>query len=114
MKELGAVLWGLHTTPSRVTRQSPFSLVYGLEAMLPTEIEFKSLRVQLYNEQDSDDSRVTDLDNVEELREAAVILSARHQQAMRRNQAKRVITRQYKVGDLVLQKIQTTKDRHKL
>ena len=82
--------------------------------MLPTEIEFKSLRVQLYNEQDSDYSQVTDLDNVEELREAAVILSARHQQAMRCSQAKRVITRQYEVGDLVLRKIQTTKDRHKL
>ena len=83
MKELGAVLWGLRTTPSRAIGQSPFTLVYGSEAMLPTEIAFKSLRVQLYNEQDSDDSRVTDLDNIEELREVAVILSARHQQAMR-------------------------------
>ena len=66
MKELGAVLWGLRTTPSRATGQSPFTLVYESEAMLPTEVEFKSLRVQLYNEQNSDDSRVTDLDNIEE------------------------------------------------
>ena len=67
MKELGAVLWGLRTTPSNATGQSSFTLVYGSEAMLPTEIELNSLRVQLYNEQNSDDSRVTDLDNIEEL-----------------------------------------------
>ena len=76
MKELGAVLWGLRTTPSRTTGQTPFTLVYGSEAMLPTEVEYKSIRVQLFNEQHSDDSRVTDLDNTEELRGAAVILSA--------------------------------------
>jgi len=57
---------------------------------------------------------VTDLDNGEELREAVLILSARKQQAMRRHHEKRILARQFEVGDLVLRKIQTTKDRHKL
>ena len=114
MKELGAVLWGLRTTPSRTTGQCPFTLVYGSEVMMPTEIEHKSLRVQLFNEQHSEGSRVTDLDNIDELREAALILSARQQQAMRQHHDKRIIARQFKVGDIVLRKIQTTKDRHKL
>ena len=86
----------------------------GSVTMLPIEIEYKSLRVQLFSEQHSEDSRMTDLDNIEELREAALILSARQQQAMRRHHEKRILVRQFEVGDFVLQKIQTTKDRHQL
>jgi len=114
LKETPSVLWALRTTPSRATGQTPFSLVYGSEAMLPTEIEHKSLRVQNYSEEQSNDSRVDDLIRLEELREAAVIQSAKHQQAMRRYHARNVNPRGFNVGDFVLRKIQTTKDRHKL
>jgi hypothetical protein len=61
-----------------------FSIVYRSEVMLPTEVEQKSFRVQHFNEEQLDDSRVDDLTRLEELREAAVIQSAKHQQAMRR------------------------------
>jgi hypothetical protein len=46
VKELPLVLWALCTTPSRAMGQTPFSLVYGSEAMLPTEVEQKSFRIQ--------------------------------------------------------------------
>jgi hypothetical protein len=52
--------------------------------MLPTEVENKSFHVQQFNEEQSDDPRVDNLTNLEQLREAAVIQSAKHQQAMRR------------------------------
>jgi hypothetical protein len=42
VKELPSVLWALCTTPSHATGHTPFSLVYGSEAMLPTEVEHKS------------------------------------------------------------------------
>jgi hypothetical protein len=42
VKELPSVLWVLCTTSSHVTSHTPFSLVYGLEAMLPTKVEHKS------------------------------------------------------------------------
>jgi hypothetical protein len=51
VKELPSVLWALHTTPSRAMGHTPFSLVYGYEAMLPTEVEHKSFRVQHFNEE---------------------------------------------------------------
>ena len=38
-------LWGYRTTTCTATGQTPFSLVYGSEAVLPTETEIKSLRV---------------------------------------------------------------------
>jgi hypothetical protein len=60
-----------------------FLLVYGSESMLPTEVEHKSFRVQHFNEERSDDSRVGDLTKLEELRKVAVIQLAKHQQAMR-------------------------------
>jgi hypothetical protein len=40
---------------------TPFSLVYGSEAMLHIEVEHKSFRVQHFNEERLDDSRVNDL-----------------------------------------------------
>ena len=35
--ELPAVLWSIRTMPNRATSQTPFALVYGAEAVLPTE-----------------------------------------------------------------------------
>jgi hypothetical protein len=48
--ELPSVLWSLRTTPSRATGFAPFFLVYGSEAMLPTDVEYGSPRLKAYNE----------------------------------------------------------------
>jgi transposase InsO family protein len=50
LQELPAVIWILRTTPSRGTRFTPFFLVYGTEAVLPTDLEYGSPRVQGYDE----------------------------------------------------------------
>jgi transposase InsO family protein len=73
VKELPSVLWALNTNPSRATGHTPFSLVYGSKAMLPTEVEHKSFRMQHFSEEQLDDSRVNDLTRLEELRETVVI-----------------------------------------
>jgi hypothetical protein len=82
--------------------------------MLPTEVGHKSFRVQQFNEEQSDDSRVDDLTKLEELRDAAVIQSAKHQQPMRRYHVWNVSSCSFQVGEFVLRKIQLTKDRHKI
>jgi transposase InsO family protein len=48
--ELPAVLWSLRTTPNRATGETPFSLVYGAEAVLPTELTYGSPQVQAFDE----------------------------------------------------------------
>jgi transposase InsO family protein len=48
--ELPSVLWSLRTMPSRATGFTPFFLVYGSEAMLPTDVEYGSPRPKAYNE----------------------------------------------------------------
>nr|ABB47124.1 retrotransposon protein, putative, Ty3-gypsy subclass [Oryza sativa Japonica Group] len=44
-EEMLSVLWALRTTPTRPTKFSPFMLLYGDEAMTPTELEANSPRV---------------------------------------------------------------------
>ena len=50
IKELPVVLWSLRMTPNRDTGQTPFSLVYGAEAVIPTELIYGSPRVLAYDE----------------------------------------------------------------
>jgi hypothetical protein len=45
VKELPSVLWSLRTTPNCSVGFTPFFLVYGAEAVLPTDIEFDAPRV---------------------------------------------------------------------
>jgi transposase InsO family protein len=51
IKELPSVVWSLRTTPSRATGFTLFFLVYGVEAILPTDIEYGSLRAKAYDDQ---------------------------------------------------------------
>jgi hypothetical protein len=49
--ELPSVIWSLRTTPSRATGLTPFFMVYGSEAVLPTDLEYGASRVKAYDEQ---------------------------------------------------------------
>ena len=42
LAELPSVIWSMRTTPSRATGFTPFFLIYGAEAMLPTDLEYGS------------------------------------------------------------------------
>src|SRR6266498_1733546 len=75
-RELPSVLWALRTNPSQATVETPFFLTYDSKAVLPTELEFGSPRVRNFNEKKSEDSRLEDLDQLEEARDIAPIQSA--------------------------------------
>ncbi|XP_066162143.1 uncharacterized protein [Oryza sativa Japonica Group] len=45
IEELPSVLWAVRTTPTTSNKETPFFLVYGSEAMLPTELRHQSTRV---------------------------------------------------------------------
>ena len=65
--ELPLVILGLRTRPSKATGQTPFFLVYGSEAILPTDVMWKSPRLEMYDEIEADGSRQLELDTVEEV-----------------------------------------------
>lgn len=52
--ELPAVVWANQTMPNRTTRETPFFLVYGAEAALPSELTIGSQRVRSYEEGDQE------------------------------------------------------------
>jgi transposase InsO family protein len=76
--ELPSVLWSLRTMPSRATGFTPFFLVYGSEAMLPTDVEYGSPRLKAYNEKNNNATREDTLDQLEEGRDVALLHFARY------------------------------------
>jgi hypothetical protein len=56
----------------------------------------------IFNAEQLDDFRVDDLTRLEQLREAVVIQSAKHHDAMRRYHARNICSCSFKVGDFVL------------
>jgi transposase InsO family protein len=76
--ELPCALWGNRTSPSRATRETPFFMVYGTEAVLPPELTMGSLRVQAYDEAMQDQLRCENIDLVDERRWQSTIKNARY------------------------------------
>jgi hypothetical protein len=64
--------------------------------------------VEHYDEGISEDSRRVDIDGLEEARCAALVQSARYLEGIRRYHDRSVKERSFKVGDLVLRRIQNT------
>jgi ribonuclease HI/transposase InsO family protein len=114
IKELPSVVWSLRMMPSRAMGFSPFFLVYGTEAILPTDLEYGSPRTKAYDDQNNQTSREDSLDQLEEAQDVALLHSARYQQSLRRYHARRVRPRGFQVRDLVLRLQQDTRGRHKL
>jgi transposase InsO family protein len=114
IKELPSVVWSLRTTPSRATGLSPFFLVYGAEAILPTDLEYGSPRTKAYDDRSNQASREDSLDQLEEARDVALLHSAPYQQSLRRYHARRIWPRGFQVGDFVLRLRQDARGRHKL
>jgi hypothetical protein len=88
----GMILQGLkpRTTPSRATGFTPFFLVHGAEAILPTDLEYGSPRVRGYDEDANQQAREDSLDQLDEARLVALMHSARYQQSLRRYQARKI------------------------
>ncbi|MDV3153350.1 MAG: hypothetical protein Q8755_03170 [Candidatus Phytoplasma australasiaticum] len=72
-EELPFVLWADRTTSKNATYQTPFSLVFGAEAVIPTEMTIPTARSSLQISQDNDQNMMEDLEAVDELRDAAKI-----------------------------------------
>ena len=58
IEHLPSVLWFLRTTPTRPNGETPFFLVYGAEAVLPTELKHGSPRVLAYDEDTQAELRI--------------------------------------------------------
>jgi transposase InsO family protein len=71
-EELPSVLWGIRTTPNRSTGYTPFFLVHGVEAVMPTDIDHDSPRVAKYTEEENERARQDGVDLLDEERDLAL------------------------------------------
>ena len=61
----------------------PFFMVYGAEAVLPTDLDYGAPRIRAYDEQGAKASHQDTMDQLDEARDIALLHSAKDQQALR-------------------------------
>ncbi|XP_074374821.1 uncharacterized protein LOC141715244 [Apium graveolens] len=104
-EELPKVLWSYNTTPRSTTGETPFSLSYGCEAMIPVEVGSCSFRRDHYDPKANEVNHRLYLDMIEETREDSQARLAAYQQRTARHYNGRVKTLPLRVGDLVLRRV---------
>ncbi|KAL0355522.1 UNVERIFIED_CONTAM: hypothetical protein Sradi_3999100 [Sesamum radiatum] len=113
-EELTSVLWTYRTTPRGSIRESPFSLLYGTEAVIPAELGLPYHRVMNFSEECNDNLLRENLDLIKELREKAFLRIQRYKNITINSYNKRVKSRSFQVGDLVLRRANALKPIGKL
>ncbi|XP_022014761.1 uncharacterized protein LOC110914269 [Helianthus annuus] len=91
-EELPFVLWADRTTVKKATGQTPFSLVFGAKAVIPTKMVILTTRLI----QTNPEALSQDLDTVDEMRDAAKLRIAAYQQGIAKSYNKNIRTRRFK------------------
>ena len=73
IEELSHVLWTYWTTPRRSTGETPFSMTYGVKAVIPLKTGFPTQRTSSFTPSNNDELLEKSLDLVEERRESAMV-----------------------------------------
>ena len=81
-EELPSVLWAYRTTARTPTRETPFRLTYGSEAVILAEVGLTSYKVHNHDESKNDEAIRLQLDLVDEIRETIEQRLARYQDRM--------------------------------
>ncbi|GJT19046.1 reverse transcriptase domain-containing protein [Tanacetum coccineum] len=101
MEELPHVLWAHRTMIKSSNGDTPFSLTYGTEAVIPAEIGMPTLRTAEVNLEENKEALEINLDLLEERREQAAIREAKSKAKMERYYNSKVRSVSFKPGDLV-------------
>ena len=73
VEELPHVLWTYRTTSHQSTGETPFSMTYRAEAVIPLETGFPTLRTSAFTSDGNDELLEKSLDLIEERRENAMV-----------------------------------------
>ena len=83
VEELPHVLWTYRTTPRGSIGETPFSMTYGTEAVIPLETGFQTLKTSLFSPSSNDNLLERGLDPIEERRENAMVQLAYYQHKLK-------------------------------
>ncbi|XP_075112405.1 uncharacterized protein LOC142182220 [Nicotiana tabacum] len=93
------------------TGETSYSLVYDIDAVIPIEVEEPSLRYSNESGSSNDESRLQDLNEVEERRDMAHIRMVAQKQQAERYYNKKAKVRPLRLGDYMLKaKTQAARD----
>nr|GEW33965.1 RNA-directed DNA polymerase, eukaryota, reverse transcriptase zinc-binding domain protein [Tanacetum cinerariifolium] len=116
IEEVPHVLWAHHTMIKSSNGDTPFSLMYGMEAVIPAEIGMPTLRTKEIDMVQNDEALEINLDLLEERREQAAIHEVRSKAKMEKYYNSKVRNTSFKPGDLMYQNndVSHAKDSRKL
>ena len=103
--KLSHVLWTYRTTLRRSIRETPFSMTYGAETVIPLETGFATLRTSLFTLNSNDNLLEKSLDLIEKQRENVMVQLAYYQQKLKQGYDSSVRLIPLAPGDLVLRKV---------
>ncbi|XP_060194936.1 uncharacterized protein LOC132624127 [Lycium barbarum] len=114
-EQLPYALLGYRSTARTSTGATPYLLVYGTEAVVPAEVEIPSLRIIQEVELDNTEwvrARYEQLALIDEKRIVVVRHGQLYQQRVSRAFNKRVRTRLFQIGQMVLKRIFAHQDEY--
>ena len=83
IEELPHILWTYRTTPRKSTGETPNSMTYGAEVVIPLENGFPTLRTSLFTLDGNEELLKKSLDLVKERRENAMVQLAYYQHKLK-------------------------------
>ncbi|GJV83748.1 reverse transcriptase domain-containing protein [Tanacetum coccineum] len=101
IEELPHVLWAHRTMIKSSNGETPFSLTYGTEAVIPAEIGMPTLRTAEVDQASNNEALGINLDLIEERREQAAIQEAKSKKKMEKYYNSRVRGTSFKPGEMV-------------
>ncbi|GJV05584.1 reverse transcriptase domain-containing protein [Tanacetum coccineum] len=101
LEEISYVLWAHRTMIKSSNGDTPFSLTYGTEAVIPAEIGMPTFRTAEVDVAKNDEALEINLELLEEKREQAAIREAKSKRQMEKYYNTKVRNTSFKPGDLV-------------
>ena len=97
-------LWAYRTFVKTPTGFMPFELVYGLEAIMPSQCQIPSLQltVELLSDTSAEEARFLYLNNLDETRRDVALVNEAHKKCVKAQYDKSIQPRVFNEGDLVL------------
>lgn len=107
-EELPTVLRSYHMTPRSSTGETPFSLTYNTEVVLPAEILEGSLQVMEFNVNANKSGKCQDLDMLDVKRKSAQLRQASYKTLTKNYYNQPIRVKNFKVEEWMLIKIESS------
>ncbi|GKC82972.1 reverse transcriptase domain-containing protein [Tanacetum coccineum] len=104
VNKLPNVLWAHRTSIKQSNGETPFSLTYGSEAIIPAKLGMPAYQTMMIREGYNEEELCPNLDLLQERREMAAIQEARYKTRLEQYYNKRVHLTSFKPGEFVFRK----------